>query len=1349
MSTIPTLSKAFRSVLFPAVAAILVAGALFSWWTARQTDLRMRANLMQQAQLVKQLLLPAHIKALTDTDADLLSPDYLRLKDQLTQARETNKKCRFLYLLGRRPDGSFFFHVDSEPPSSNDYSPPGQPYADTTEGLFRVFDTGSSVVEGPVADRWGTWISAMVPIVDPASGRLIAVLGMDVDARSWKWEILFQIALPLGLMLALLILLSSEVLASRSGAELSGKPIQRRLMTPLIAGLLLLLAGFGALLMEQQRIALKRASQGALADVSGDLAALVAEQSRTLAGLGQVLVGDPDLSPSLKTRDSERLLAKFKPVFERLQTEHGPTHFSFIGPDQVVFLRLHNPKSPSHQIERFTLLEAARTGKIASGLELDEHGTILLRSVQPVREGREIIGFLELGKEIDDILTVLHELAGVELALTIRKSALKRAAWEASPGKAASIAGWSRFPSNVLIYCSLPRFPVEADQFVGKRIRPDGNAKAEMFFNGKAWRVVASPLKDVTGAEMADLMVLHDITPLKAAQARLLTLGVCGGLILLATLFGTLFVLLRRVDRGIKQQQASLRENEERLDFAMKGANDGLWDVDLRTNAVFLSPRGCEMFGYAPDAFRATVSSWNAMVHPDDLPATQAALKEHLDGLTPFFRIEQRLKTKSGDYRWVLARGKVSVRTPAGRPVRMTGTHTDITDRRLAEEQARKAQVETANLLRQAQQARQVLLNVVEDQKKAEEALQESEERYRSLYNSMNEGVALHRLVYDPAGKAVDYIITAINPAYESILGKKASAVVGIRANSLYGNAHAPYLDIYARVVATGKSEQFETLFEPLGKAFRISAFCPGKDQFATIFEDITARMHAEAEHERLMTAIDQTGEVIVITDPKGAIQFVNPAFERSTGYTREEVIGKNPRILKSGNQDDAFYRDLWQTISSGKPWQGVFSNKRKDDTLYTEEATISPVRNAAGEIVNYVAVKRDITEQLRLEAQFQQAQKMESVGRLAGGVAHDFNNMLQVILGYAEMALEGAAPSSALHNDITEIRNAARRSSDLTRQLLAFARKQTIAPRVLDLNEAGKGMLTLLQRLIGEDIALAWKPEAVPAMIKMDPAQLDQILTNLAINARDAINGVGTLTLATVGQTLDAAFCSTHVDASPGDYVVLAVSDNGSGMTPETLSHIFEPFYTTKGGGAHTGLGLATVYGIVKQNNGFITVESEPGKGTTFAIYLPRHKGEALPASPSVSATPNAKGREMLLLVEDEPTILSVGQRMLESLGYRVLAAETPDKALHLAAEHLSEIDLLITDVVMPGLSGPDLAKRLTAQRPGLKCLFVSGYAANAITDRGMMEKNLDFLPKPFNRDQLAKTVRAILDRR
>jgi PAS domain S-box-containing protein len=361
-------------------------------------------------------------------------------------------------------------------------------------------------------------------------------------------------------------------------------------------------------------------------------------------------------------------------------------------------------------------------------------------------------------------------------------------------------------------------------------------------FNGQAWRAVASPLKDVAGAEMADLIVLHNISPLKAEQTRLMALGLGGGLILMAALFGTLFVLLRRIDQGILQQQASLRESEERLDFAMKGAHDGLWDEDLRTHAVFLSPRGCEMFGYSPEEFREAVSSWNAMVHPDDLPAAQEALAEHLEGRSPFFRIEQRLKTKTGDYRWVLTRGKVSVRTPAGRPVRMTGTHTDITDRRLAEEQARKAQVEMAHLLTQAQQARQVLLNMVEDQKKAEEALRKSEEQYRNLYTSMNEGVALHRLLYDPAGKAVDYLITAVNPAYESILGLKADRVVGAKASTLYGKADAPYLDIYARVVATGSSAQFEALFKPLGKAFRISAFSPGKDQFATVFDDITDR---------------------------------------------------------------------------------------------------------------------------------------------------------------------------------------------------------------------------------------------------------------------------------------------------------------------------------------------------------------------------------------------------------------------------------------------------------------------------------------------------------------------------
>ena len=419
------------------------------------------------------------------------------------------------------------------------------------------------------------------------------------------------------------------------------------------------------------------------------------------------------------------------------------------------------------------------------------------------------------------------------------------------------------------------------------------------------------------------------------------------------------------------------------------------------------------------------------------------------------------------------------------------------------------------------------------------------------------------------------------------------------------------------------------------------------------------------------------------------------------TGYSHNEVLGRNPRILKSGNHDELFYHELWETISSGRTWTGRMVNKRKDGKLYTEETTISPVLDASGQIVNYVAVKRDITEHLRLAAQFQQAQKMEAVGLLAGGVAHDYNNMLSVILGYAEMALEKVAPAEPLHADLEIIITAAKRSADYHPAIIGFCPQTDDCPVVLDLNQTVESMLAMLRRLIGEDIDLAWLPKANLGPIKMDPTQVDQILANLCVNARDAITGIGKITIETRNAVFDAAYCADHFGFIEGAYVLLAVSDDGCGMNKEVLEHIFDPFFTTKEEGQGTGLGLSTVYGIVKQNNGFINVYSEPGKGTTFQIYLPQYGEHAV-------VTPQNKGLdiplsqgETVLVVEDEPALLMMAQMMLRKLGYQVLAAGTPGEAIGLAEEHESKIHLLLTDVVMPEMNGRDLAEWLQSSIP------------------------------------------------
>ena len=390
---------------------------------------------------------------------------------------------------------------------------------------------------------------------------------------------------------------------------------------------------------------------------------------------------------------------------------------------------------------------------------------------------------------------------------------------------------------------------------------------------------------------------------------------------------------------------------------------------------------------------------------------------------------------------------------------------------------------------------------------------------------------------------------------------------------------------------------------------------------------------------------------------------------------------------------------------------------------------------------------KKTNKENLNLQTSLKQAEKMETVGQLAGGVAHDFNNMLGVILGHAEIGMEQVDQAHPLFTDLKEIHKAAIRSADITRQLLAFARKQTVAPKVLDLNLTIEGMLKMLRRLIGEDINLVWRPESSLWPVKVDPSQIDQIMANLCVNARDAIAGVGIMTVETGNDALNEEYCRTHPGFEAGEYVRMSVSDNGCGIDEETLAHIFEPFFTTKGVGKGTGLGLATVYGAVKQNNGFINAQSEPGQGTTFTVYLPRHVDSAGDGLSEKMVEPDVGGHETILLVKDEPMILEMTTSMLQHLGYTVISAATLHGALRLVTEFASEIHLLLTDVVMPEMNGRDLAKNLSSLYPHLKCLFMSGYTSDIIAQQGILDEGVQFIQKPFLKNDLATKVRIVLE--
>ena len=861
------------------IAVALIAGA--TGLAAHRADRHLRADLLLQARLVAQAVDLDVVQALAGTGADLASPDYWRLKKQLRSIVPANPKCKWFYLMGRKPDGTIFFFVDSEAPDVEDASPPGQLYEEASEGCHLIFADRTALVEGPIPDRWGVWVSALVPMIDPATGSVAAVLGMDIEARDWNWIVAWRAALP---------------------------------------------------------------------------AALAA----------------------------------------------------------------------------------------------------------------------------------------------------------------------------------------------------------------------------------------------------------------IAVMLGLLASSLYRSRRTLRARQAELLDSENRFVQLAEQSRTIVWEVDAQGLYTHVSPAVEPVLGYRPDELVGKMHFYD--LHPENGRA--AFMQSTLQAFArkePFVNFENAATTREGKPLWLLTNGIPQLNAD-GTLRGYRGSDVDVTERKRSEEQVR-------TLLAESNQSRQALLGILEDQTRA------------------------------------------------------------------------------------------------------------------------------EADRLRLATAIEQSAESIVVTDAKARIQYVNPAFETVTGYTRAEALGQNPRILQSGQQDASFYQAMWATLASGKTWQGRMVNRRKDGSRYTEDALISPVTDAAGQIVNYVAVKRDVTEQLRLAEQLNQTQKMDSIGRLAGGVAHDFNNMLTVILGHAEMTLLQEDLAPGLRNNLEAVHRAAMDSAAIVRQLQAFARQQTIAPRVIDLNPTVGGAIQMLRRLVGEDVELAWRPAEALWPVKVDPAQIDQILVNLCANARDAIAGVGQIAIETGNAQFDAAFCAAHPGAVPGEYARLTVRDSGQGMDPETLRHVFEPFFTTKAPGKGTGLGLPMVYGVVKQNDGYIDVTSAPGQGTVVEIYLPRH-GDQFPApAPAAPTDRPAIDHKTILLVEDEPSILALTAEMLDSLGYAVRAAHSPVEAIRMAQVHSGDIHLLLTDVVMPGMNGRDLALTLRDLRPGLRFLFMSGYTADVIAHDGILDEGLNFIHKPFTKSALAAKIRAVLD--
>jgi len=601
------------------------------------------------------------------------------------------------------------------------------------------------------------------------------------------------------------------------------------------------------------------------------------------------------------------------------------------------------------------------------------------------------------------------------------------------------------------------------------------------------------------------------------------------------------------------------------------------------------------------------------------------------------------------------------------------------------------------------------------------------------------------------------YRIQRANRAAAALLGLEPSQLIDKYCYEVLGDTAGPLPGSpFRRLLRTGKEERCDIEVARLGKVFDVTV-SPLFDSSGTaygsvhVLRDITDRKReeealrrSEASYRSLILGATYG---IFRCDVNGKFLAVNPALVAMLGYESEADLLAANLVHDVIRDPDEGARLLQQYRQNGR-LDGLEAQwRRKDGTPVQVRVSGRTVLDEHGALQGFKIIAEDLSERWRLEEQLRQAQKMEAVGRLAGGVAHDFNNLLTIVTGYSDLVLERLGAADAMRAYVEEIKKAAGRAASLTRQLLAFGRRQILAPRALDLNAVVTNIDKMLRRLIGENIELGTVLEPELGWVKADPGQIEQVILNLALNARDAMPQGGQLTLETANVELNEGDTRTRVSVLPGRYVMLAVSDSGVGMDAETQAHIFEPFFTTKEKDKGTGLGLATVYGIVKQSGGHIWLYSEPNHGTTFKIYLPRLEEAAQPVEAISPGAPLAGGSETILLVEDEEGVRDLARRILELKGYKVITASNPTEAAQVCERYEGPIHLLLTDVVMPTMSGPQLAEHVAFLRPGLRVLYISGYTDNAIVPHGILEEGVQFLQKPFTRDSLTRKVREVLD--
>jgi two-component system cell cycle sensor histidine kinase/response regulator CckA len=756
-----------------------------------------------------------------------------------------------------------------------------------------------------------------------------------------------------------------------------------------------------------------------------------------------------------------------------------------------------------------------------------------------------------------------------------------------------------------------------------------------------------------------------------------------------------------------KHVEENLIRMNERFELATRAASLGIWDWDVPKNQLVWDDRMFELYRVNGRDFTGAYEAWVRGLHPLDAARAEAEIQQALRGEKEF-DTEFRVVWPDGTVHYMRASAEV-IRDGIGQPIRMTGVNYDITGR-VHSEEARM--------------------------------------RLAAIVTASDDAIF---------SKTLDGVITAWNPGAERLFGYSANEAIGQRAAMLFPpDQLQAEMEILARLARGESVKQFDTVRirkdgTPVDVSVMVSPISyPDSTitSFASISRDITERKTAEERLRKLSHAVEQSPALVVITDKAGNVEYVNPKFTQVSAYQLEDVLGKNPRIWKSGETSQEEYQKLWTTITAGGEWHGEFLNRTKDGEVYRASAALSAIRDATGNITHFLSVAEDVTARRSMEEQYRQAQKMEGIGQLASGVAHDFNNILAVIQMQAGLLKEGHNLSPEHDALADDIGHAVERAAALTRQLLLFSRKEVLRAQDLDLNQSIESVLKMLRRTIGEAVQMKLNLAAEPMWLHADAGMLDQVLLNLCVNARDAMPAGGQLLIETSGVEYSEEVASQSANVRAGAFVCLSVSDTGCGIPSESLSKIFEPFFTTKEVGKGTGLGLSTVFGIIEQHQGWINVDSEVGRGTTVRICLPRLSERPRRKYPEAALTSMPGGNETILLVEDEPAVRNVTIRALTRLGYRVLDASNAFEALAVWKAHRDEIQLVLTDMVMPGgMNGIQLGAELLKDRPTLKVIYASGYSADVAGADFPLMDGVNFLTKPYDRARLAQTVRAMLE--